>query len=402
MRHDGEARPMNVAHVITRLIIGGAQENTLLTVEEQHRAHGDEVTLITGPALGPEGSLLERARRGGFRLIVLNELRRSVHPWRDWKACRALKRVLREKRPEIVHTHSSKAGILGRVAASRLGLPVVHTIHGAAFHYGQSSIAYAAYRGAERWAASRTDHFISVADAMTDEYVQAGVAARDRFTTIYSGFDVEPFLTPPRPPADVRREWGFGDGHVVVGKIGRLFHLKGQEFLIAAAPEIVRRHPNVRFVLVGDGMLRETFARQIAELGLTERFHFTGLVPPERIPELIHGMDIVAHASQWEGLARVLPQALIAGKPVVSFDVGGAREVVIPGETGFVVPLNDVGGLVDSIDHLAADAELRRRMGAEGRARFAEKFRYQFMAARIRDVYEKVLCNRVPALGGGS
>jgi glycosyltransferase involved in cell wall biosynthesis len=389
MRHEGG--PMKVAHVITRLIIGGAQENTLLTVEEQHRAYGDDVTLITGPALGPEGSLLERARLGGFRLIVLDELRRSIHPWRDWRAYHTLKRVLRELRPEIAHTHSSKAGILGRAAAASLRIPVVHTIHGAAFHYGQNRIAYASYRNAERWAARRTDHFISVADAMTDEYVRAGIAPRDHFTTIYSGFEVEPFLSPPRPPADVRREWGFGNEHVVVGKIGRLFHLKGQEFLIAAASGIVRQNPKVRFVLVGDGVLRETFDRQIAEAGLTQHFHFTGLVPPERIPELIHGMDIVAHASQWEGLARVLPQALIAGKPVVSFDVGGAREVVVPGETGFLVELNDSEGLAQSIVQLASDPKRRHRMGAEGRTRFTERFRYQYMTARIREVYARVL-----------
>lgn len=385
---------MKVAHVITRLIIGGAQENTLSTVEEQHRAHQDDVTLITGPALGPEGSLLDRARTGGFRLIELDELRRSIHPWRDWQAHQAVKRVLREVNPEIVHTHSSKAGILGRAAASSLRIPVVHTIHGAAFHYGQNSVAYAAYRSAERWAARRTDHFISVADAMTDEYVRAGIAARDRFTTIYSGFDVEPFLNSPRPRADVRREWGFGEEHVVIGKIGRLFHLKGQEFLIAAATGIVRQCPNVRFVLVGDGILREAFAKQIADAGLTGHFHFTGLVPPERIPEVIHGMDVVAHASQWEGLARVLPQALIAGKPVVSFDVGGAREVVIPNETGFLAPLNDARALTDAIIRLAGDRELRQRLGDEGRSRFVERFRYQFMTARIREVYARVLDQR--------
>lgn len=385
---------MNVVHVITRLIIGGAQENTLLTVEEQHQRYGDRVTLVTGPAIGPEGSLLERARAGGFRLVILDDLRRNISPRLEWRAYRRLLQFLKLERPDIVHTHSSKAGILGRAAAARLDLPVVHTVHGAAFHFGQSRLAYEAYRQAERWAARRTDHFISVADDMTNEYVRAGIAPRERFTTVYSGFDVEPFLNPPRPPADVRRDWGFTDDQIVVGKIGRLFPLKGQEFLIAAAPEIVKRYPQVRFVLVGDGILREEFTRRIDDLGLRDRFHFTGLVTPDRIPELIHAMDLVVHTSQWEGLARVLPQALIAGKPVVSFDVGGAREVVIDGETGFLVERDDITGLAAAVGRLAEDPDLRLRLGSEGRLRFTETFRYQYMTQRIREVYSDVLNRR--------
>lgn len=384
---------MHVAHIITRLIVGGAQENTLLTVEDQHRDFGDRVSLITGPALGPEGSLMDRAAAGGFDLRVIEPLRRSINPLRDWSACRRIVAALREIAPDIVHTHSSKAGILGRAAAARLGIPAVHTIHGAAFHYGQHPLAYRTYVMAEKWAARRTAHFISVADAMTQAYVEAGVAGPERFTTIYSGFDVEPFLNPPRPRADVWAELGFADGDVVVGMIGRLFHLKGHEFLLAASPDVVAAHPHVRFLLVGDGILREQYERQIREMGLTDHFHLTGLVPPSRIPELIHAMDVVVHTSQWEGLARVLPQALIAGKPVVSYDVGGAREVVIPGETGFLLPRDSVRELVDAIGSLVADPALRERFGATGRERFTEQFRHQTMTRRIRDVYDAVLKN---------
>ncbi len=385
---------MNVAHVITRLIIGGAQENTLLTVEDQHRGHGDRVTLITGPALGPEGSLIERARRGGFDLRGVDSRRRSLHPGRDWASYRAILRHLREIKPDVVHTHSSKAGVLGRAAASRLGVPAVHTIHGAAFHYGQSAIAYRAYVAAEKWAAGRTAHFISVADAMTDAYVAAGIAPREQFTTIYSGFEVEPFLRPPRPRADVRRELGFDGNHVVIGKVARLFHLKGHEFVLAAARDVVAAHPRARFLFVGDGLLRGEFERRLAEQGLQKHFAFTGLVPPERIPELLHAMDIVVHTSQWEGLARVLPQALIAGRPVVTYDVGGAREVVIPGETGFLLPRDAVRELGESLNTLIADPSLRERMGGTGRERFTEQFRHETMTQRIREVYARVAGER--------
>ncbi len=381
---------MKIVHLITRLIVGGAQENTISTCEDQLQ-HGHRVTLITGPTTGPEGSLVERARRSGVELIEVPSLIRSVHPWHDAKAYFQLKQLLRSLQPDIVHTHSSKAGIVGRRAAWDAKLPVVHTIHGASFHYGQSQLISKTYVSLERMAARWTDHFISVADDMSAEYVRAGIAAPDRFTTVYSGFDVEPFLDPPRRPEDVRRELGFGPDDVVIGKIGRLFHLKGHEFLLQAAPRIIAAAPQARFLFVGDGILREQFEQQIARDGLSAHFKFTGLVPPTQIPELMGAMDIVTHTSQWEGLARVLPQGLIAGKPVVSYDVGGAREVVRPGETGYLLPRDSVDPLVDALLELITDPEKRARYGRRGRELFTDRFRHQTMTAQIQQVYEQVL-----------
>ncbi len=385
---------MHTVHIITRLIIGGAQENTLHTVDDQHHLFGDRVTLLTGPGIGPEGSLEERARQRGLDVRLIPEFRRSIHPWHDWASYRAMIRTLQELRPEIVHTHSSKAGILGRHAAFRLGIPCVHTIHGASFHVGQHPAAHALYRWLERRAAPGTDRFISVADAMTEQYVAAGIAPREKFVTISSGFDVEPFLNPPRPPADVRREWGIEPQHVVIGKIGRLFPLKGHEYLVKAAPEICRRFPQARFLFVGDGILRAQFEQQIAAAGLTDRFIFTGLVPPQQVAELIHAMDIVVHTSVWEGLARVLPQALIAGKPVVSYDIDGAKEVVIPGGTGFLVPTQSIPPLVDAISRLVENPSLREQYGQAGRSKFTDQFRHETMTRRIREVYADVLKSR--------
>ncbi|MFN0199611.1 MAG: glycosyltransferase family 4 protein, partial [Planctomycetaceae bacterium] len=378
---------MHVVHVITRLIIGGAQENTLLNVEDQHRDYGDRVALVTGPGLGPEGSLEQRAAQGGFTFRVLPELRRNLHPLRDLAAYRALVKLLREMKPDLVHTHSSKAGILGRAAAAKLGIPAVHTIHGAAFHVGQHPLAHWLYRRAERWAAKRCERIISVCDAMTDQYVAAGIAPRDKFVTIYSGMEVEPFLHPPRDPQSVRQELGITSDQVVIGKVARLFHLKGHEAILNVAQAVVARNSRVRFLFVGDGILKAEIQQRIAQMGLTEHFVFTGLVPPSRIPELISAMDLVVHTSLWEGLARVLPQGLISGKPVVSYDVDGAREVVIPGETGFLIPVHDRAKLTEALIELADDPALRQRMGQTGREQFTGQFRHQEMTRRIREVY---------------
>ena len=382
---------MHIAHFITRLIVGGAQENTLSTVEDQHHLFGDRVTLITGPGLGPEGSLEDRARRGGLDLRLIDASRRAIHPWYDWRTYRELLQILRETKPDLLHTHSSKAGIIGRAAAAKLGLPCVHTIHGAAFHVGQSQLAYGVYRRLERWAAKRTDKLISVCDAMTNQYVAAGVASRDKFVTVYSGFDVEPFLSPARPPEQVRAELGLNPEHVVIGKVARLFPLKGHQYLVRAARAVVEQCPNVRFLIVGDGTLRKTFEMVLETMGLRDYFIFTGLVPPEKVPELIHAMDIVVHTSLWEGLARVLPQGLIAAKPVVSYDVDGAKEVVIPGQTGYLLPPRSSNDLSAALCELVNDPAKRALFGKTGRARFTEQFRHQTMTKQIRDVYATVL-----------
>lgn len=385
---------MRVAHIITRLIIGGAQENTLFTVDDQHHIFGDDVCLITGPSPGPEGSLEARARDRGLNLQVLPELRRSLNPFQDWRALRAIRRAIRNFQPQLVHTHSSKAGILGRRAAHQLGIPAVHTVHGSSFHFGQNPLLYHAYRWSERLAAGWCDHLITVCDSMIDQYVAAGVAPREKFTTIYSGMDVDSFLKPNRPAADVRSELGLAPSDIVFGKVARLFHLKGHEYLIEAAAAVVAQVPNVKFLLVGDGILRKQFEARIAELGLTRHFRFAGLVAPEAVTDYLHAMDAVVHTSDWEGLARVLPQGLLAGKPVISFDIDGAPEVCIPDETGLLVEHRNVDQLSRAMLRLAEDEPLRRRLGETGRQRFTEQFRHQNMTARIRDVYQEVLDQR--------
>ncbi len=382
---------MRTAHIITRLIIGGAQQNTLHNVDDQHHIHGDEVTLITGPGVGPEGSLEQQALDRGLDLRVVPGLERNLNPLKDWAGYKAILRELRDFQPEIVHTHSSKAGILGRRAAMKLGLPTVHGVHGAAFHFGQSPILFHSYKMAERIAARWCEHFISVCDDMTREYVAAGIAPHEKFTTIYSGMEVEPFLNPPRPPEDVRTELNLEPHHIVVGKIARLFPLKGHDLLIEAARPVINACPDVRFLLVGDGILRDQHEQRLTELGIRDNFVLTGLVPPGQVPELIHAMDLVVHTSQWEGLARVLPQGLISGKPVISFDVGGAREVVIPNETGHLIQDQSAPDLAHAIIDLARSPEKRRQFGSTGRDRFTQQFRHQFMTERTREVYAKVL-----------
>lgn len=386
---------MRVAHIITRLILGGAQENTLLTCEGLIERFGDDVLLVTGPAIGPEGSLVERAQAYGVPLEMVPSLRRAIHPLHDAAAYRALKKVLQSYKPDVVHTHSAKAGILGRAAATALDVPVVvHTVHGAPFYPYQGRAVRQFYQRCERWAAKRCHAMISVADAMTALMVEARVAPPEKFTTVYSGMDVEPFLAAQANRPQARAALGYDDSHVVIGKVARLFHLKGHEYVIQAASSVIARHPNARFLFIGDGILRKPLQQQIEQAGLEDYFQFTGLVPPGQIPELISAMDIAVHASLREGLARVLPQALISGVPVVTYDIDGAREVVIPDETGFLLPPKSIDEMAAALNELIEDEVLRHRLGQEGRRRWTEVFRHEHMTDEIRKVYERMLEER--------
>jgi glycosyltransferase involved in cell wall biosynthesis len=388
---------MRVAHVITRMIVGGAQENTLYNCLDLIREHGDEVLLITGPTDGPEGRLLVEGRAGGLPVKTIDSLQRSIHPTHDIAAYRDLKKSLEQFKPDVVHTHSAKAGVIGRAVGWRLSkksvkpLAVIHTVHGAPFHPYQSFVARFIYRQCEAWAAKRCHHLISVADAMTALMVDAKVAPREKFTTIYSGMEVEPFLNSAKHREATRRELGISEGEIVVGKVARLFELKGHEYLIDAAPTIVAKHPSLKFLLVGDGSLRAELERRIDALGLKKNFIFTGLVPPESIPKYLSAMDLLVHTSLREGLARTLPQALISGKPVVSYDIDGAREVCITDETGILLPPKSIDLLANAISRLAASSELRETWGRAGRAKFTEQFRHTVMTAHVREVYKRFL-----------
>ncbi len=383
---------MRVAHIITRMIIGGAQENTLLNCLDLIREHGDDVLLITGPAVGPEGDLLSQGRAGELPVEVLPDLRREIHPLHDWKAAGAIRSTLRQFNPEVVHTHSAKGGMLGRyVAWGERVEAVIHSVHGAPFHPYQSGLARDFFCRCETWAARRCHRLISVADAMTDQLVDAGVAPREKFTTIYSGMDVQPFLDAKQHRQSVRQKYGIADHHIVIGKIARLFHLKGHDDLITAAVDTVKAVPDVRFLLVGDGILRSDLQQRIETLGISEHFIFTGLVPPIDVPGLIGAMDVLVHTSYREGLARALSQSLIAGVPVVSYDVDGASEVCIDNETGFLIPPSDTQSLSVALTQLASDPNRRQRLGGEGQRRFTEQFRHQRMTEQIRRVYQQTL-----------
>ncbi len=380
---------MRVTHVITRLIVGGAQENTVGTVLGLQQKPDIQVDLISGPTFGPEGSLESSFVPDPHLLKIVPELVRPIQPFNDWSALRHLTKIFRDTKPDIVHTHSGKAGILGRMAARRARVPLIfHTIHGPSFGSFQNGFSNFVFQSAERYAARCTTHFISVADAMTRQYLAAGIGNSDQYTRIFSGFPLEPFLAATND-LDLRQKFGIASDDFVVGKIARLFKLKGHDDLFAIAPALIQRCPQIKFLLVGDGQWRQRFESRAKSLGLKNNFIFTGLIPPAEVPRHVGIMDALVHLSRREGLPRALPQALAAAKPVVAYDCDGASEICIPNETGFLVQPGDEIDLSEKLFLLAHDPILRMRLGRRGQEIVKENFSVEQMVENIYELYRK-------------
>ena len=385
---------MKITHVITRLIVGGAQENTVASVLGLRSKPGVEVDLISGPTTGAEGSLESKFSGAPGILSVVPELVRPIRPLKDFLALRKLEAIFRSQKPGIVHTHSGKAGILGRLAAKRAGVPIIiHTIHGPSFGKFQNSFSNFIFRAAEKKSARATGHFIVVADAMKEQYLAAGIGTPEQYTKIFSGFPLEPFLAAKNDPA-LRAKLGLQPEDFVIGIVARLVKLKGHDDLFAVAPELIRQNPKIKFLLVGDGEYRARFENLARARQLERHFIFTGLVPPSEVPKYVGIMDALVHLSSREGLPRALPQALAAAKPIVAYDCDGAREVCLDGETGFLIRPGDLKHLTGKILQLANEAKLREQFGTRGQNFVRENFAVEKMVDDIYNLYLKLAAER--------
>jgi glycosyltransferase involved in cell wall biosynthesis len=382
---------VRVLHLITLFSLGGATENTLLSVEGLQKL-GYDVEIITGPPIASEGDLFAEAQQRGVRVKLIRVMQRNIHPILDLRAFFAVLRMIQKGRYHVVHTHSSKAGVLGRLAAKLAGVPVVvHTIHGLPFHDFMSGAPRRFFILAERWGTAMSDRVISVTDTIIRKCIAAGIGSPEKFVTVRSGFEMDQYLRPNGDGARLRSDYGIGPDELVIGKIARFNALKGHEYLIEVIPAIVKEVPNVRFLLVGSGELEEEFKARVRERGVADRVVFTGRVDQDRIPAFIAMMDIVVHTSLREGLARVLPQALAAGKPVVSFDLDGAHEVIRDGDTGRLVTACDSDRLARALIDLLKNPRHAREMGSAGREMVRQGWTVDAMVRGVDEVYRQLL-----------
>lgn len=356
---------MRILSVITRLNIGGASPMVLaLTTGLKQFDH--ETLLVVGTPEPGEGTLEDEARAAGADVTRIPSLRRNPHPVRDAVALTALVRLFRRWRPDVVATHMSKAGALGRIAGALTGVPVVHTYHGKGFHVFNGGLKTSLALNAERLLARISAGTIVVSDVQRKEFQHLRLGDPVRQRVIHYGLPLEPFVAAAQCGAPLRAELGVGPEIKLVGVIGRVIGIKGQDIFIRAARELTHSHPAARFVIVGDGDARALFEALAAEIGIGHLVTFLGW--RRDIPQVLASLDVVVLPTvlDFEGVPVAVIEALAAARPVVATNVGGVAEVVHDRNTGRLVPARDVAAMAAAIANLLDDPAAAAAMGRRG------------------------------------
>ncbi|MEW5871400.1 MAG: glycosyltransferase family 4 protein [Chloroflexota bacterium] len=386
--------PIRVLHPITRLIVGGAQENTMYTATLLDKARF-QAEILCGPQTGSEGSLIEEVRQRGVPLTILPDLLRQVSPLHDLRALGQLVGILRRGNYTIVHTHSSKAGILGRLAARLAGTPVVvHTVHGWSFHDYMPPLVRQTYILLERLCAAFSDALIVVAQGDIEKGLRAGIGSPSQYHLIRSAIPLDEFDPAHADPAAVRRELGLPEGAIVIGNIGRFSPQKNPLDWVRVAGKIGRAHAEVRFLMVGDGPLRPQVEELLAQEGLAGRAVLTGL--RRDVPRLLSAMDIFLLTSLWEGLPRVIPQAMAMRLPVVANRADGVSEAIQDEQTGCLCAAGDIDAAARRCQELVENPQKRLSMGQSARDFAKQEFDLDHMLAQIAALYDTLQQSKAP------
>jgi len=373
-----------VLHFITRMDIGGSSDDTLLLVTRLPKRDFDS-TLISGPTADPVPGLSESLARAAVPWIQVPYLQRPLSVPRDLMALRDLRRRIRTLRPEIVHTHSSKAGFVGRIAARLAGVPrIFYTPHGHVFHsyYGQPLTRM--FIALERFAARFTDRIVVLTDGEAEQHLAVGVGRRGQFVKNPSGVDLAAVRAEAAGGASVRQELGLSSETPLIGAVARLVPVKGLRYLVAAMPEILRRCPETHLVLAGDGEQRSGLESLARDLAVSGRVHFLGF--RRDAAAVTAALNVFVLPSLNEGLGRVLVTAMALGVPIVATKVGGVPEVVEDGRQGLLVPSADPQALGQAITALLAKRDYAASLGTAGRSR-ALFFSSEVMLARHAELY---------------
>jgi glycosyltransferase involved in cell wall biosynthesis len=380
-------RPARVLRVIARLNIGGPAIHATLLHERLDQARFQS-TLVTGTEEAAEGSYLALHGRT-TNLEIIPDLGREIRPLRDVQTVRRLVALMRRVRPDIVHTHTAKAGAVGRAAARLAGVPhLVHTFHGHVLRGYFSPAKTAVYRAIEASLARRTDRLLAVTPRVRDELVALGVGRREQYQIVPLGFDLAPLLASERRRGELRAELGVGDAPLV-GIVARLVPIKAHDVFLATARLVHARVPAARFLVVGDGELRAALERDVDAAGLREAVRFLGWRGD--IDRLYADLDVVVLTSRNEGSPVALIEAMAAGVPVVSTEVGGVADVVAHDTTGLLAPMDDAARLADHVVALLSDPAAARAMGQRGRARVRDTYGADRLVRDIETLYTDLL-----------
>jgi glycosyltransferase involved in cell wall biosynthesis len=393
MNRQKDNNGFKILHIITVFSIGGATENTLLTARGFIKK-GYKVDILTGPNVSSEGDMYELGKRFGVNVITLSSLKRKIDGFSDIISLFKIFRFIRKNGYNLVHTHSSKAGIIGRLAAKMARTPIViHTIHGLPFHDYQNYFLNRLYVLIEKIGSHLSDKIITVTEKIVSDSLKKGISSKDKYKVVRSGFDLSSFSQDNFNCSEIRNKLGISSEDIVIGKIARFSELKGHKYLLEAVPKIISTNSNIKILLVGSGELENQIKDIVNSLNLQKNIIFTGLIEYEKIPEIISVLDILVHTSLLEGLARVIPQAYLLKKPVVSFDIDGASEVVLNNETGFLVEPKNSEQLAEAIITLSKDRKLRENFGENGYNLVRENWSQEKMVNDLELIYNQLRNN---------
>ncbi len=378
-------KPMKILHLITRLIVGGAQENTVYTAQLLN-PHLFDVDVICGPQTGSEGSLIEEALHKGIKLSILPELVRELNPIKDIIAFIKLFLILRREGYPIIHTHSSKAGILGRFAAKLAGTPIIiHTIHGWSFHDYMPFWRRQLFITLEKIAASFTHRMIVVTQKDIEKGLRKGIGKPHQYILIRSAIPLDEFLHKSTDKTELRLEFGIPPKVPVVGTVGRLSPQKNPLEWLEIAAKIAASKTNCYFLLVGDGLLRSEVENHIKKLNLQNRVILTGL--RRDVPRLLSLMDVFLLTSLWEGLPRVLPQAMCMEVPIVAYASDGVAEIIEHEHTGLICAPGEINGAASYCLQLLDSPDLRNKLIAQAKKLATEQFDLRSMIRQLEELY---------------
>lgn len=382
-------KKIRVLHIITRLINGGADENTLSTISgmDEERFH---VELAVGAE--SEEHLLRILPKKNF--ILINELKRNIHPVNDILSLFRLFRIIRKNGYDIVHTHTAKAGVIGRLAALFAGTPIIiHTLHGITFHQNLNRLSRYSYIILEKIVGRFTSRFITVGEDLRKKYIYHGIGTPEKYTTIYSGFELNSFVADGNiDDEEIKRErnrLGISNDDTILGTVSRLEPRKGHVYLFDALKQILNANKKIKLLVAGNGDYENELRKYVRQNQLSDHVIFLGF--RRDVPRIMRIMDIFTLTSLWEGLPRVLVQAALMQLPVVTFDVEGAWEVVKENENGFIVPVADVDQLAERLKFLIDNPDLAKVMGKRGRDFVSSKWDTSEMVNKITQLYESTI-----------
>jgi len=381
-------KKLRVLHLITRLDKGGSAEDTLLAVKGLDKIKF-EVTLMSGPVEDPGQDREKEIEESGIRHIFTPELVRDVSLFKDLKAFLKIYRVLRKEKFDIVHSHTSKAGFLGRLAAKLSGVPIsIYTPHGHVFFGYFSPLKTKIFILLEKLASPLTDKITALTNGEKEDYLSHKIAGERRLVVICSGVDLNKFKElPSDEKLKIKKELGIPESSLLVGTVGRLVPVKGPEFLIEASKIILTKYPDSYFIFAGDGPLRQSLEMKARRMGVRENIIFLGW--RDDVPRIISILDVFVLPSLNEGMGRVLVEAMALRKPIVASRVGGIPDLVAHGKNGFLVPPQDPRELAKFIQLLLEDRGKREEMGSAGQEMISN-FSKERMIEDTEKLYEEL------------